>query len=79
MRGVTSSIYIIVTTLLGLGMGPYFVGIVSDRLHGDLGRAIISINVVWLPILVCLFIVLFRVNKEEATVLERARAGGESV
>lgn len=79
MRGITSSIYIIVTTLLGLGMGPYFVGIVSDRLHGDLGRAIISINVVWLPILVCLFVVLFRVNRDEATVLDRARAGGEQV
>ncbi len=46
MRGVASSTYIIVSTLLGLGMGPYFVGIVSDRLHGDLGRAIISVNVV---------------------------------
>jgi MFS family permease len=79
MRGITSSIYIIITTLLGLGMGPYFVGIVSDRLHGDLGRAIISINVVWPAILVCLFIVLFRVNRDEATVLDRARAGGENV
>jgi MFS family permease len=79
MRGITSSMYIIITTLLGLGMGPYFVGIVSDRLHGDLGRAIISINVVWPAILVCLFIVLFRVNRDEATVLDRARAAGESV
>ncbi|MGZ3270208.1 MAG: MFS transporter [Croceibacterium sp.] len=79
MRGITSSMFIIITTLLGLGMGPYFVGIVSDRLHGDLGRAIISINVVWLPILVCLFVVLFRVNRDEATVLDRARAGGEQV
>ena len=79
MRGITSSIYIIVTTLLGLGMGPYFVGIVSDRLHGDLGRAIISINVVWPAILICLFVVLFRVNRDETTVLERARAGGEAV
>ena len=79
MRGVTSSIFIIIQTLLGLGMGPYFVGIVSDRLHGDLGTAIISINVVWPVILVCLFVVLLRVNREEATVLERARAGGEEV
>jgi len=79
MRGITSSMFIIITTLLGLGMGPYFVGIVSDRLHGDLGRAIISINVVWLPILICLFIVLFRVNRDETTVLDRARAGGEQV
>jgi len=79
MRGVTSSIFIIITTLLGLGMGPYFVGIVSDRNGGDLAQAIISINVVWLPILVCLFIVLWRVNRDETTVLDRARAGGEPV
>jgi MFS family permease len=79
MRGVTSSIFIIIQTLLGLGMGPYFVGIVSDRLHGDLGTAIISINVVWPVVLICLFVVLLRVNRDEATVLERARAGGEPV
>jgi hypothetical protein len=79
MRGITSSIYIIITTLLGLGMGPYFVGIVSDRLKGDLGQAIISINVVWPAILLCLFLVLFRVNRDEQTVLDRARAGGEDV
>ena len=79
MRGVTSSIFIIITTLLGLGMGPYFVGIVSDRLHGNLAQAIISINVVWPAILACLLIVLWRVNRDETTVLDRARAGGELV
>jgi len=79
MRGVTSSIFIIITTLLGLGMGPYFVGIVSDRNGGDLGTAIISINVVWPAVLLCLFTVLWRINKEEATVLDRARAGGEII
>lgn len=79
MRGVTSSIFIIITTLLGLGMGPYFVGIVSDRNGGDLGQAIISINVVVPVIVVCLLIVLLRVNREEQTVIERARAGGEAI
>jgi MFS transporter, Spinster family, sphingosine-1-phosphate transporter len=79
MRGVTSSLFIIITTLLGLGMGPYFVGIVSDRLGGDLGQAIISINVVGPAIVLCLLIVLLRVNRDEQTVLERARAGGEAV
>lgn len=79
MRGITSSMFIIITTLLGLGMGPYFVGIVSDRLQGDLGQAIVSINVVVPAIFVCLLIVLLRVNRDETTVLERARAGGEIV
>ena len=51
MRGLTSSLFIIITTLLGLGMGPYFVGIVSDKNGGDLGQAIISVNVV-VPVIV---------------------------
>jgi len=78
MRGITSSMFIIITTLLGLGMGPYFVGIVSDRL-GDLGQAIISINIVVPALVACLLIVLLRVNRDEATVLDRARRGGENV
>ncbi|HZF44931.1 MAG TPA: MFS transporter, partial [Sphingomonadaceae bacterium] len=79
MRGITSSVYIIVSTLLGLGMGPYFVGIVSDRNGGDLGQAIISVNVVAPAIVLILLFVLFRVNRDESTMLARARAGGEPV
>lgn len=79
MRGIASSTYIIVSTLLGLGMGPYFVGIVSDRNGGDLGQAIISINIVAPVIAVILIYVLFRINRDEASVLDRARAAGESV
>ena len=79
MRGMTSSIYIIVSTLLGLGMGPYFVGIVSDRNKGDLAVAITSLNVVGPVIVVILLFVLTRINRDESTVLERARAGGEPV
>jgi MFS family permease len=78
MRGITSSTYIIVSTLLGLGMGPYFVGIVSDR-TGDLGQAIMSINVVGPAIAVFLIVVLTRINRDESTMLDRARAGGEPV
>jgi len=79
MRGITSSIYIIISTLLGLGMGPYFVGIVADRNGGDLGNAIMSVNVVAPVVLACLFTVLWRIGKDEITVLIRARAGGEKV
>ena len=79
MRGMASSTYIIVSTLLGLGMGPYFVGIVSDRNGGDLGAAIISINVVAPVIVVILVYVLTRIQRDEDSLRERARAGGEAV
>jgi MFS family permease len=79
MRGITSSLFIIITTMLGLGMGPYFVGIVSDKLQGDLGQAIISINVVTPAIALILLYLLTRINRDEKTILERARAGGEPV
>jgi MFS transporter, Spinster family, sphingosine-1-phosphate transporter len=79
MRGITTSLFIIITTLLGLGMGPYFVGIVSDRTGGDLGQAIISINVVAPVIIALLVVILLRINREEKTILDRARKGGEPV
>ncbi len=60
-------------------MGPYFVGIVSDRNGGDLGQAIISINVVAPVIAVILLYVLTRVQRDEDSMLARARAGGEPV
>ena len=79
MRGITFSAYVIIMTLLGLGMGPYFVGIVSDRNGGDLGHAIMAVNVVGPVIVLLLAIVLTRVNRDEASVIERARAAGEPI
>ena len=79
MRGITSSAYIIISTLLGLGMGPYFVGIVSDRSGGDLGQAIISVNVVAPVIVGILLCVLTRIQRDEDSVRARARAGGEDI
>ncbi|MBO9602061.1 MAG: MFS transporter [Novosphingobium sp.] len=79
MRGITSSTYIIISTLLGLGMGPYFVGIVADRTKGDFGTAIMSINWVAPVIVVLLAIVFFRIVKDENSMMDRARSGGEAV
>lgn len=79
MRGITFSTYMIIQTLLGLGLGPYFVGIVSDQNGGDLAQAIISVNIVCPFIIVLLAIVLWRFRKDEASILERARAGGENI
>ena len=79
MRGITSSTYIIVSTLLGLGMGPYLVGIISDQNGGDLGEAIGTLLWMALPITLILLFILTRINRDESTMLERARAAGEPV
>ena len=79
MRGIVFSTYLIIMTLIGQGFGPYLVGIVSDRNGGDLGQAIMSVNVVSPVIGLILVIVLWRYKRDEASVLDRARAGGENV
>lgn len=78
MRGITSSTYIIVMTILGLGVGPYLVGMISDA-TGDLAHAILSINWVAIPIAAMLVMLALRVKGDEARVVERARAAGEPV
>lgn len=79
MRGITFSTYMIIQTLLGLGVGPYLVGMVADQNGGDLAEAIISVNVVGPFIALLLVVVLLRYRRDEASILERARAGGEEV
>ena len=79
MRGITASTYLIVSTIFGLGMGPYLVGMVSDATHGDLRSAILSINWVAVPIVILLLVLIARVRKDESLMLERARDAGEPV
>jgi MFS family permease len=79
MRGLTASTYIVVSTLCGLGIGPYVVGMISDASHGDLGHAILSINWVAVPLVAVLVALGFCVARDEALVLPRARAAGEPV
>ncbi len=79
MRGIIFSTYLIIMTLLGQGLGPYVVGIVSDRNGGDLASAIITINWVAPVIVALLATVLLRYRGDEDSVLDRARSGGEEV
>jgi len=79
MRGITASTYIVASTILGLGVGPYVVGMISDATGGDLGRAILSINWVAVPLVLVLVALGFRVKQDEARVVARARAAGEAV
>jgi MFS family permease len=79
MRGLTSSTYIIVYTIFGLGIGPYVVGIISDANGGNLAAAILEIN--WVaPVIVVMLLILARcARRDEDAVLERARSAGEPV
>ncbi|MBN8830569.1 MAG: MFS transporter [Sphingomonadales bacterium] len=79
MRGIAASSYLIVSTIFGVGIGPYQVGMVSDATGGDLRVAILSTNWVAIPIVILLLVLAARVRKDEALMLERARAAGEPI
>lgn len=79
MRGVTTSVYLLIMTILGLGIGPYVVGLMSDASGGDLGRAILSINWVSPVIVALLLVIATRAQRDEDGLLARARAAGEPV
>ena len=79
MRGTVMSYYILTMTITGMGLGPYLVGLMSDINGGDLAPAILSLF--WVsPLLVVLtYILIKRLPKDEASLLNRARAAGEKV
>jgi MFS family permease len=79
MRGITASMYLIISTIFGLGIGPYLVGMVSDATGGDLRTAILSVNWVGIPIVILLLVLSVRVRKDESLMIERARAAGEPI
>lgn len=79
MRGITSSIYVIVSTIFGLGMGPYIVGMMSDANGGNLGAAILDINWVAPMIVLMLLVLARRAQRDEESILQRAHSAGEPV
>ncbi len=78
MRAVVSAFYLLVITLIGFALGPYGVGRLSDGL-GSLPEALR-----W-SLLACglaagfLVLAIRHLEKDEATLRERARAAGEIV
>ena len=78
MRGAATAAYFLGTTIIGLGLGPYYVGVVSDA-AGGLRYGLLAILAV-IPIIVfCLLMASKYLKEAEETRLERARAAGESV
>jgi MFS family permease len=76
MRGTASAIYLLLATLVGLAIGPYAIGRVSQA-TGDLATAM-RIGFVWDAVaLVCLVAAARHVGADEAGKLARAAAAGE--
>lgn len=71
MRGLTSSLYLLIMTILGLGIGPYVVGLLSDA-TGNLRLAMMSIQWVAVPIAMLLLLIARRAERDEQGLLARA-------
>jgi MFS family permease len=86
MRATASAYYILAVTFIGLALGPYTMGQISDRLAkaGHSGGEALGAAMQWglLPYLLAFFFLWLasrHVVKEESSRLERARALGEQV
>lgn len=71
MRGITASVYLLAMTILGLGIGPYAVGVMSDA-SGDLRGSMLTLNVVAIPITLLMLLIALRARRDETSLLERA-------
>lgn len=76
MRGAATATYFLGTTLLGLALGPYYVGKIST-LTGDLGEAVIWLLAVAPVTLALLWYVARSIHAAESSRVDRARAAGE--
>ena len=78
MRAVASAFYLLVITFIGLALGPYMVGQVSDGI-GDLTQAMrLALFANGLSVLF-LWLAGRHVAQDESSVRERARAAGEPI
>lgn len=78
MRGAATATFFLGTTIVGLGLGPYVVGLVSD-ITGNLRLSMMGTMAV-MPIILIMIVIAYRsVPSLSETVLDRARAAGEPV
>jgi MFS family permease len=76
MRATASAFYLLVITFVGLALGPYSIGLVSDRL-GDLRLAMLAALAANGVALVLVLLSARTLERDEATRRARARAAGE--
>jgi len=78
MRGTAGAVYLLLATFVGLAIGPYAIGRVSQA-TGDLGLAM-QVGLVWdVAALVCLARAARHLDADQAGMLARAQAAGEPV
>ena len=78
MRGSAGAMFFLGTTMIGLGNGPYVVGLISDA-TGDLRTAILctyfAAPVAWLM----LVLAIRGLPRAETSLIQRARSAGEAI
>ena len=86
MRAVAGAYYILMNTFIGLALGPYFMGLISDAFHqGGMNeaeslRSAIAVSMLTLiPALIFMYMAQKHLPRDEATRLERAQKLGENV
>lgn len=86
MRAIASAFYILMVTFIGLALGPYMIGQISDTIvgNGDSAAEALREGMLWSLVMYALALTMLtlaalHVGKDEMTRLERARALGESV
>ena len=86
MRAVAGAYYILVNTMIGLALGPYFMGRLSDLYAAggmnpaeSLQTAIASALLIFVVTLFFLTLAWRHLPKDEASRLDRARARGEEI
>jgi MFS family permease len=84
MRALAGAFYLLIVSMIGLALGPYTVGLVSDKLHAkgmDNGESLqiaLAYSLLILIItIICLYIASKFLHKEESSRLERAKSLGE--
>ena len=85
MRAVSGALYILLVTLIGLALGPYLIGQMSDMFmtsgmsDGEALQLALAVSMlVFVVTVVCLVMAQRYLPQDEATRLERARELGES-
>ena len=86
MRAVASAYYILVNTFIGLALGPYVMGQLSDMYfqqgmnEADALRTAIAVSlVIFVPTLFFLVMAQRHLKRDEDSRIDRARALGEPV